>query len=182
VTNDAKLFEAIAIHQNAVGAIPGPFDAWLTLRGIKTLAVRMKQHELNAKAVAEFLSGHPGVEKVHYPGLPSHPGHELAKRQMSGFGGMVSFSLTGGAAKAERFLLALKVFSLAESLGGAESLACSPAAMTHASVPPEERLRQGITQGLVRLSVGIEDADDLIEDLEQALSVAGEPDAPSHEI
>ena len=182
VTNDAKLFEEIAFHQNAVGAIPGPFDAWLTLRGIKTLAVRMRQHELNAQAVADFLSRHRRVDKVHYPGLPSHPGHELAKRQMSGFGGMISFSLAGGAAEAVKFLQALKVFSLAESLGGVESLACSPAAMTHASVPPEERLRQGITPGLVRLSVGIEDAEDLIEDLEQALSVAAESHVPSHEI
>ena len=171
VTSDEGLYESMKFHQNAVGAVPGPFDCWLTLRGLKTLAVRMRQHQQNAMEVAQFLSGRPEVERVIYPGLSDHPQHELAARQMSGFGGMVSVHLRAGRPGAESFLRALRVFSLAESLGGVESLASYPAAMTHASIPPDQRRRRGIGDGLVRLSVGIEDIDDLIEDLRQALAV-----------
>jgi len=169
ITNDAALAEAIAFHQNAVGGVPGPFDAWLTMRGAKTLAVRMREHARNAQAVAEFLAARDDVERVFYPGLASHPQHELAKRQMSGFGGMVSFALRGDGARAFAFAKATKLFSLAESLGGVESLVSIPARMTHGSIPPEERARRGITDSLVRLSVGIEDAGDLLDDLRTAL-------------
>jgi cystathionine beta-lyase/cystathionine gamma-synthase len=169
ITNDAALAETIAFHQNAVGGVPGPFDAWLTMRGAKTLAVRMREHARNAQAVAEFLAARDDVERVFYPGLASHPQHELAKRQMSGFGGMVSFALRGDGARAFAFAKATKLFSLAESLGGVESLVSIPARMTHGSIPPEERARRGITDSLVRLSVGIEDAGDLLDDLRTAL-------------
>ncbi len=169
ITSDRELFKAIKFYQNAAGAVPSPFDCWLTLRGIKTLAVRMKAHQENALAVAEFLQHHPFVESVRYPGLPSHPQHELAKKQMHGFGGMVSFQICGGREEANVFFKTLKVFSFAESLGGVESLACYPSAMTHGSIPKEERERRGITDGTIRLSVGIEDKEDLIVDLEQAL-------------
>jgi len=154
--------------QNAAGAILGPFDSWLVLRGIKTLSLRMLQHESNAMAIAHYLNQHPRASKVYYPGLPDHPQHELAKRQMSGFGGMMSFE-TGSLEKARAVLNHVRVFSLAESLGGVESLICHPATMTHAYFSDAERQRLGITQGLVRLSVGIEDAEDLLADLEQAL-------------
>jgi cystathionine beta-lyase/cystathionine gamma-synthase len=154
--------------QNAAGAILGPFDAWLVLRGIKTLAIRMRQHEANAKAVAEHLSRHGAVEKVYYPGLSSHPQHALAKRQMRGFGGMMSIE-TGSLEKARGLLNRVRVFSLAESLGGVESLICHPATMTHAYLSEPERQRLGITPGLVRLSVGIEDVEDLLSDLDRAL-------------
>lgn len=166
--NREDLRERIAFYQNAAGGVPGPFDAWLTLRGLKTLAVRMKAHSTNAAAVAEYLRVAPGVEAVYYPGLSEHPGHELASRQMSGFGGMVSLRLTGGRDAAHTLLRSLKTFSLAESLGGVESLASYPADMTHASVPKEERVRRGI-EGLVRLSVGIEDVEDLLDDIASAL-------------
>lgn len=162
--------EAIKFYQNAAGGTPSPFDSWLVLRGLKTLALRMRQHEANATAVAEFLQGQPKVRRVYYPGLASHPQHELARRQMRGFGGMVTLEVEGGLEGARRFFGGLEVFSLAESLGGVESLASHPATMTHASVPEAERMRRGITPGLVRLSVGIEDGDDLIADLERALS------------
>ena len=167
--NDADLRDAIAFYQNAAGGIPGPFDAWLTLRGLKTLGLRMAAHSANAERIARFLAEAPEVEEVHYPGLASHPGHDLAARQMSGFGGMVSVRLAGGRDAAHRFLKALHVFSLAESLGGVESLASYPAEMTHASIPEEERERRGIGGGLVRLSVGVEDVDDLLEDVASAL-------------
>lgn len=167
--NDAALHERLRFLQNAVGATPSPFNDWLALRGAKTLAVRMKQHESNALAVAEYLEKHKKVKRVHYPGLQSHPQHALAKKQMHGFGGMMSFEIKGGLDDAKRFLESLRVFALAESLGGVESLAEHPALMTHASVPKQEREAVGITDSLVRLSVGIEDADDLIADLEQAL-------------
>jgi len=170
ITNDRELFEVVKFHQNAVGGVPGPHDAWLTMRGAKTLALRMREHAKNAQAVAEFLEGHAEVERVYYPGLPSHPQHELAKRQMSGFGGMVSFTLKGPAERAIDFAGRMKYFSLAESLGGVESLICHPARMTHGSIPKEERDRRGVTDGLLRLSVGIEDAEDLIGDLQGALS------------
>ena len=170
ITNDRELFEVVKFHQNAVGGVPGPHDAWLTMRGAKTLALRMREHAKNAQAVAEFLEGHGEVDRVYYPGLPSHPQHELAKRQMSGFGGMVSFTLKGPAERAIDFAGRMKYFSLAESLGGVESLICHPARMTHGSIPKEERERRGVTDGLLRLSVGIEDAEDLISDLRSALS------------
>jgi cystathionine gamma-lyase/cystathionine beta-lyase/cystathionine gamma-lyase/homocysteine desulfhydrase len=154
--------------QNAAGAILGPFDAWLVLRGVKTLALRMKQHEANALAVAQYLSRHPKIEIVYYPGLPDHPQYELARKQMAGFGGMMSFE-TGSFEKARAALNRFRICSLGESLGGVESLICHPATMTHAYFSEEERQRLGITQGLVRLSVGIEDVEDILADLEQAL-------------
>lgn len=166
---DKEIYEEVKFHQNAAGGVPGPWDSWLTLRGIKTLAVRMKAHEANAFAVAGFLSAHPAVTKVYYPGLDTHPAHALARKQMDGFGGMVSFELKGGRPAAESFFKKLKIYMLAESLGGVESLACYPATMTHASIPEKERLKRGITAGLVRLSSGIENQDDLIGDLERAL-------------
>lgn len=169
ITNDAQLAERLRFIQNAAGAILGPFDCWLVLRGVKTLAVRMRQHNLNGMAIASFLAQHPKVNCVHYPGLPSHPQHELAKKQMSGFGGMLSFE-TGSLENAKKLLKSVRVCSLAESLGGVETLISHPATMTHASIPPEERRRIGITDGLVRISVGIEDQDDLIRDLDQALA------------
>ena len=169
IANDAELYEALKFHQNAAGGVPGPFDSWLTLRGIKTLALRMRQHADNALTVARFLAEHPRVEKVYYPGLPSHPDHELAKRQMSGFGGMVSFQFKGSYADMEQIVRRFKVFALAESLGGVESLVCHPASMTHASIPREIREARGLTDTLLRLSIGIEDVEDLLADLEQTL-------------
>ncbi len=168
VTSNAKLFERLKFLQNAVGAVPGPLDCWLVLRGVKTLALRMERHDQNARTVSEFLAKQPNVECVYYPGLPDHPQKSVVKRQMRGFGGMVSFELKGGSAKCEKFLKRLKVFTVAESLGGVESLIEHPASMTHASVPRETRLKRGISDGLIRVSVGIEDGPDLVEDLEQA--------------
>ena len=168
VLNDASTAERLKFLQNAAGAILGPFDSWLVLRGVKTLAVRMRQHNENGMAVARFLEAHPKVRRVHYPGLASHPQHELARRQMTGFGGMLSFE-TGSIDNARTVLKSVRLCSLAESLGGVETLISHPATMTHASVPPDERQRLGITDGLVRISVGIEDVEDLIADLEQAL-------------
>jgi cystathionine gamma-lyase len=169
ITDDAALHERIAFYQNSAGGVPGPHDAWLTMRGAKTLAVRMREHARNAQAIAEFLERHPAVERVHYPGLPSHPQHDLARRQMRGFGGMVSFALRGTAEEAMEFARSLRYFSLAESLGGVESLICHPARMTHGSIPRDQRERRGITDTLLRLSVGIEDVEDLLEDLRTAL-------------
>lgn len=169
---DRAIYEQLKFYQNAVGAVPGPLDCFLVLRGIKTLALRMRQHCENAQRIAEYLAQHPEVERVLYPGLPTHPGHGLAKRQMDGFGGMVSLVLKGGMERALRFMRATRLFKLAESLGGVESLMCHPATMTHASIPPEERARIGISDTLIRLSVGIEDAEDLIEDIEQALQAS----------
>ena len=160
--------EHLGFVQNAAGAILSPFDSWLLLRSTKTLALRMERHHKNALALAAFLSKHPKVQKLYYPGLPDHPGHGVAKKQMSGFGGMLSFD-TGSLEAARRVLEGAKVFSLAESLGGVESLISHPATMTHASIPVEDRLRFGVTEGLVRLSVGIEDVEDLEADLQQAL-------------
>jgi cystathionine beta-lyase/cystathionine gamma-synthase len=154
--------------QNAAGAILGPFDSWLVLRGVKTLAVRMRQHEANALAIAKHLSKHPRVKKVFYPGLPDHAQFGLAQKQMTGFGGMMSFE-TGSLDSARKVLNGVRLWSLAESLGGVESLICHPATMTHAYFSEEERQRMGVTQGLVRLSTGIEDTEDLLDDLEQAL-------------
>ena len=169
-TSNPDFYEGIKFYQNAAGAVPGPFDSWIVLRGLKTLAIRMRQHEENALAVAEFLQGHPQVETVNYPGLPSHPQHELAKRQMSGFSGMVSFTLKGGAEAAYAAVQKTGVFSFAESLGGVESLITHPATMTHAAIPREQREARGVTDGLMRLSVGIEDKEDLIADLDRAIS------------
>lgn len=168
--NDTALYESIKFYQNAAGGVPGPFDSWLTLRGIKTLAVRMRQHEENAMTVARFLAEHPRVEKVYYPGLPSHPDYALAKKQMSGFGGMVSFQFKGSYDDVTRMVRRFQVFALAESLGGVESLVCHPASMTHASIPREIREARGLTETLLRLSVGIEDVEDLLADLEQVLA------------
>jgi cystathionine gamma-lyase len=169
VTNDDRFYESAKFYQNAAGGIPGPFDCWLVLRGIKTLALRMKQHEVNAFRVAGFLQQHPFVKSVCYPGLPDHPQHELASRQMEGYGGMVSFRILGGRDQANTFFKSLRLFSFAESLGGVESLACYPSTMTHGSIPREIREQRGITEDLIRLSVGIEDPEDLEEDLAQAL-------------
>lgn len=170
VTSDDEAFNAIKMYQNAAGAVPGPWDSWLVLRGLKTLAVRMREHGANALRVAQALEGHSAVEKVIYPGLPSHPQHELAKRQMAGFGGMVTVELKGGYAAVERFASRLKVFILGESLGGVESLVCYPPKMTHASFSPSERRARGIGDNLVRLSVGIENIEDLEADLLGALA------------
>jgi cystathionine beta-lyase/cystathionine gamma-synthase len=168
LTSDGKLCERLRLLQKSVGAILSPFDAFLVLRGLKTLGVRMRQHETNGNAVATLLASHPKVRAVHYPGLPASPGHAVHARQAKGFGAMVAFDL-GGLEEARRFLNALEVFALAESLGGVESLACHPASMTHAAVPQERRDAMGITAGLVRLSVGIEDVQDLLDDVGQAL-------------
>jgi cystathionine gamma-lyase len=167
----SDLAERIAYLQNAVGGVPGPFDSFLTLRGIKTLALRMERHCANALAVAGFLEQHPAIEQVRYPGLASHPQHALARRQMSGgFGGIVTAALRGGLTAARRALERCRLFALAESLGGVESLIEHPALMTHASLPPQVRASLGISDGLIRLSVGVEDVEDLLADLRHALS------------
>ncbi len=168
-TNDEAIAEQLGFIQNAAGAVPGPFDCWLLLRSSKTLAVRMDRHSANAQRVAEFCAAHPSILATHYPGLPTHPQHDLAKRQMSVFGGMISIEL-GSLERAVQVTNNLKLFTLAESLGGVESLVCHPVSMTHGSIPKEQRERLGVTDGLIRLSCGIEDADDLLQDLEQALS------------
>ncbi len=160
--------EWLKFVQNAEGAILGPFDSWLVLRGTKTLALRMQQHSANGQVLAQFLSAHPKVKRVYYPGLPTHPQHELARKQMNGFGGMLAFDL-GSLEAARRLLNAVRLHALAESLGGVETLISHPATMTHASVPADRRAAIGITDGLVRISAGIEDIDDLVEDLTQAL-------------
>jgi cystathionine gamma-lyase/cystathionine beta-lyase/cystathionine gamma-lyase/homocysteine desulfhydrase len=169
ITNDDAIAEQIGFLQNAVGAILSPMDSWLILRGVKTLAVRMKQHEENGRAMADYLSRQPKALKIYYPGLPDHPQHELAKRQMRGFGAMISFEL-GSLANAKKFLDRVRLCSLGESLGGVETLISHPETMTHASVPVETRTRLGITPGLVRISVGIEDVEDLIADVDQAFA------------
>ncbi len=169
VTNDEAIHDRMKFCQKSVGAIPGPFDAWLTLRSLKTLAIRMRAHEENARKLARFLESHPQVERTIYPGLPSHPHHELAKKQMSGFGGMISFIAKGGLEKARHILESTRIFALAESLGGVESLIEHPAIMTHASIPKERREEIGVHDGLIRLSVGIETYQDLENDLAQAL-------------
>jgi cystathionine gamma-synthase len=166
VTADASLAESVGFQQFAVGAVNSPFDAWLTSRSLKTLAVRVERHCQNAQAVAEALVGHPAVTAVHYPGLPDHPQHELAKRQMRGFGGMVSIQLAGGVPAVHELVGRTRLFQLAESLGGIESLVCYPSEMTHASVKGTEL---AVPEDLLRLSVGLEEAADLIADLTQAL-------------
>lgn len=167
VVRDENLNKAYKTYQNAVGAVPGPWDSWLMLRGLKTLAIRMREHEANSLRIAKYLEGHTRVKRVWYPGLPSHPQHALAKAQMDGFGGIVSFEIDGGRADVNRFVKALRIFIFAESLGGVESLVCHPCTMSHGMIAVEEREKIGITEGLIRLSVGIEDSDDLIEDLER---------------
>ena len=169
VTTTDELTERVQFLLNALGTCAAPFDCWLVLRGIETLPVRMRQHEENAFAIANFLKGHSAVKKVYYPGLESHPGHEIARRQMKGFGGMVSFEINGGTTEVNSFLRRTKVFALAESLGGVASLVDHPATMTHASMPEEARRKAGISNELIRLSVGLENYDDLIEDLSEAL-------------
>lgn len=168
IVNDDMLGDRLQFILNAAGAVPGPFDAWLALRGTKTLPLRMKQHDANGRQIADFLANRLGAERVYYPGLTNHPHHELAKRQMSAFGGMMTLEL-GSKDHARQFLEKVRVFSLAESLGGVESLTNHPFTMTHGSVPADVKLAMGLTEGMVRLSCGIEDAEDLIEDLEQAL-------------
>jgi cystathionine gamma-lyase len=171
IREDEALRDRLAYLQNAIGGVPGPFDAFLALRGLKTLALRMERHCANAMAVAQFLERHPKVERVYYPGLASHPQKALADRQMQGrYGGMVTAVLKGGLEASRRFLERCELFALAESLGGVESLIEHPAIMTHASLPAQVRADLGIDEGLVRLSVGIEDADDLIAELGEALA------------
>ncbi|MCC7138482.1 MAG: cystathionine gamma-synthase [Planctomycetes bacterium] len=172
VTSDDALAERLRFHQNAVGGVPGPLDCFLVLRGLKTLHVRMERHERNAARVAAFLASHPQVERVTWPGLPSHPQHALAKRQMRGFGGMLNFWIRGGLPAARRFLETVRLFACAESLGGVESLIEHPAIMTHASVPAATRRTLGIDDGFVRVSCGIEHEDDLVADLAHALDAA----------
>jgi cystathionine beta-lyase/cystathionine gamma-synthase len=169
VLSDSSLDEKVHFAQNAAGAVPGPFDCWLALRGIKTLPVRMDRHCSNAMKLAQYLSAHPKVERVLYPGLASHSHHSLARKQMAGFGGMISFYLKGDFQACKRLLNHVRIFTVAESLGGVESLIEHPSSMTHSSDPREERERIGVTESLVRLSVGIEDIDDLVTDLSQAL-------------
>ncbi|GMB07541.1 cystathionine gamma-lyase/homocysteine desulfhydrase [Thermolongibacillus altinsuensis] len=169
VVDSEQLANDLHFIQNSTGGILGPHDSWLLMRGIKTLGIRMEEHEANTRKIVEFLVQHPAVKKVYYPGLPSHPNHEIAKKQMRGFGGMVSFDV-GSGEKAEQLLARVRYFTLAESLGAVESLISLPAKMTHASIPKERREELGITDGLVRISVGLEDVEDLLEDLAQALA------------
>lgn len=169
ITNDAHLNQSISMYQKSIGAIPGPFDAWLTLRGVKTLAIRMRQHEENAWAVATFLKDHQKVEAIFFPGFDTHPNHHIAKKQMTGFGGLVSFKLKGGYAEVKTFFEKLKIFHLADSLGGVESLVNYSTKMTHESFPVHLKQKLGISENLIRISTGIEDKEDLIADLKQAL-------------
>jgi cystathionine gamma-lyase len=170
VINDEKLYQELAFIQNSCGAVPGPQDSFLVLRGIKTLHLRMERHCLNGKKIAEFLKAHPKIGKVYWPGFADHPNHDIAKKQMRDFGGMLSFTLKDDSMeKATKMMTSVQLFSLAESLGGVESLINHPASMTHASIPKEERLKAGLIDSLIRLSIGVEDHEDLIADLEQAL-------------
>jgi len=168
-TNDEQLFTRLKYLQNAMGAVPAPFDCFMALRGVKTLHLRMRECEKNAKIVAEFLDKHEKIDKVAYPGLKSHPNYDIAVQQMKGFSGMITFWLKGEIEQSRQFLENIKLFTLAESLGGVESLVDHPAIMTHASVPPQERKKLGISDSMIRLSVGIEDSEDLVADLKQAL-------------
>ena len=169
ITNDKEIHEQMKYVQKTIGAVPSPFDCWLTLLGVKTLHLRMERHASNAHAVAEFLESHPQVEKITYPGLPSHPQYLIAKEQMDGFSGMISFELKDGISAGKTLMNSVKLCSLAESLGAVETMITHPATMTHVDVPEEERHARGLTDGLVRISVGIEDVDDIIDDLKQAL-------------
>ena len=171
VVNDEKLHQELAFTHNSCGAVPGPQDSFLVLRGIKTLHLRMERHCINGKRIAEFLKAHPKVGRVYWPGFSDHPNHAIAKSQMKDFGGMLSFTLKDDSIeKAHTLMKSVELFALAESLGGVESLINHPASMTHASIPKEERLKSGLVDSLMRLSIGVEDADDLISDLEQALT------------
>jgi len=170
LAKDPAVFEPVKFLQNATGAVPSPFDCWLTLRGLKTLELRMQRHAENADAIARALDAHPLVRRVYFPGLPSHPGHAIAKRQMTGFGGMVSFELDGTVEEVVSFVSSRRFFALGESLGGVKSLVCHPARMTHASIPAEERAKLGLADTLVRLSPGCEHPRDLVADLEQGLA------------
>ena len=170
VTNDKKINDQMEFVQKTIGAVPSPFDCWLTLSGIKTLSIRMERHCINGMAVAEFLENHSKVKSVSYPGLKSHPGYSIAKEQMLGFSGMISMELEGGIPSGISLMNNVKLCSLAESLGSVETMITHPATMTHVDVPKEDRMARGLTDGLVRLSVGIEDKDDIIEDLDQALN------------
>ena len=182
VVKDDALHERLAFIQNSSGATPGPQDCFLVLRGLKTLHLRMQRHCENGKAIADFLASHPEVDKLYWPGLPSHKNHAVAARQMRGFGGMISFTLKGdNMADATKVLASTRLFSLAESLGGVESLLGHPASMTHASIPREERLKSGLADTLIRLSVGLEDKEDLIDDLQQALETVGTTERASAE-
>jgi cystathionine beta-lyase/cystathionine gamma-synthase len=172
VTNRDDIFDQLKFVQKTIGAVPSPFDCWLALLGIKTLDLRMRAHSAGAQVVAEYLEGHPKVARVAYPGLPSHPQHDIAKAQMSGFSGMMSFELKGGIPAGTAVMNNVKLCALAESLGAVETMITHPATMTHAEVPPEDRRARGLSDGLVRLSVGIEDVDDIIADLDQALATA----------
>ena len=172
ITNREDLFDQLKFIQNTVGAIPSPFDCWLTLLGVKTLDIRMKKHASNAQGVAEFLENHPKVASVTYPGLPSHPMYQVAKEQMSGFSGMISFELTGGISAGKTLMNSVQLAQIAESLGSVETMIAHPATMTHAAIPKGERLATGLTDGLVRISVGIENVNDIIHDLEIALEKA----------
>lgn len=182
ITNDAEVGEQVAWWANCLGVTGGAFDSWMTLRGLRTLDLRVQRHQDNAKAVAEHLRSHPAVARVHYPGLTGDPGHRIARRQQRGFGGIVSFELAGGESAVSRFVAALRCFSLAESLGGTESLVAHPATMTHAAMSPEARIKAGIGAGLLRLSIGIEAIDDLLADLSTALDHANrsEYESDSH--
>jgi cystathionine beta-lyase/cystathionine gamma-synthase len=172
VTNRDDIFDQLKFVQKTIGAVPSPFDCWLALLGLKTLDLRMRAHSAGAQVVAEYLEGHDKVARVAYPGLPSHPQHDIAKAQMSGFSGMMSFELKGGIPAGTAVMNNVKLCALAESLGAVETMITHPATMTHAEVPPEDRRARGLSDGLVRLSVGIEDVDDIIADLDQALATA----------
>ena len=169
LAKDAAIFEPVKFLQNATGAVPSPFDCWLTLRGLQTLELRMQRHAENAAAIADALRKHHLVRRVHFPGLKEHPGHEIAHRQMSGFGGMVSFELEGTIDEVKTFVSSRRYFTLGESLGGVKALVCHPAKMTHASIPAEERAKLGLSDTLIRLSPGCENASDLVEDLVEGL-------------
>ncbi len=172
ITNRQDIYDDLKFVQKSIGAVPSPFDSWLCLLGLKTLHLRMYRHAENAQRVAEFLENHDKVARVSYPGLPSHPQHEVARAQMSGFSGMISFELTGGIPAGTALMNGVELCGLAESLGAVETMITHPATMTHAEVPADERAARGLTDGLVRLSVGIEDVEDIIEDLSQALERA----------
>ncbi|OLE75164.1 cystathionine gamma-synthase [archaeon 13_1_20CM_2_54_9] len=172
ITSDPALYKRLKFLQNAVGAIPGPLDCWLVLRGVKTLALRMERHDQNARKIVDYLLKQPKILRVNYPGLKDHPQRDVVKRQMRGYGGMLSFELKGGLAECKKLLKKLRVFTVAESLGGVESLIEHPASMTHASVPRERRLQLGVSDGLIRVSTGVEDAEDLLEDLERAFKTS----------
>ncbi len=172
ITNDEKIYEEMKFVQKTIGAVPSPFDCWLTLLGVKTLHLRMQRHAANAQIVAEFLEGHPKIDTISYPGLPSHPQYSIAREQMSGFSGMISFELKGGIPAGKALMNNVELCALAESLGAVETMITHPATMTHVEVPKEERYARGLTDGLVRISVGIEDPDDIVADLKQALEKA----------